>query len=119
MKIRSAALSLNIVIGLVVLTAAVILPFLGVSRYILTQMTLFFIWAGVVTQWNLVFGVAGIFSLAQMAVFAIGGYAAAMLGLYLNWSLWGAAPVGALLAVVFSALVGAATLRLRGPTSRC
>ena len=35
-------------------------------------------------QWNLVFGVAGIFSLAQMAVFTMGGYTAAMLSLYMG-----------------------------------
>ena len=45
------------------------------------QMTMFFIWAIVVTQWNLVLGVAGIFSLAQMALFAVGAYATAMLAL--------------------------------------
>ena len=53
-----------IAIGLAVLLA--ILPMVVGTRYIITQMTLFFIWAIVVTQWNLVLGVAGIFSLAQM-----------------------------------------------------
>ena len=59
-----------------------LLPLVVGTRYIITQMTLFFIWAIVVTQWNLVLGVAGIFSLAQMALFAVGAYATAMLGYY-------------------------------------
>ena len=70
----SSALALAALLALVPL-------FVG-TRYIITQMTLFFIWAIVVTQWNLVLGVAGIFSLAQMALFAVGAYATAMLGYY-------------------------------------
>ena len=58
------------------------MPLLTGTRYIVTQTTLFFIWAIVVTQWNLVLGVGGIFSLAQMALFAVGAYATAMLGYY-------------------------------------
>ncbi len=58
-----------IAIGLAALLALV--PLVVGTRYIITQMTLFFIWAIVVTQWNLVLGVAGIFSLAQMALFAV------------------------------------------------
>ena len=76
---------------------------------------MFFIWATVVTQWNLVFGVAGIFSLAQMAIFAFGGYATAMLGLYGSWNLWLALPFGGLAAVIFSLIIGLACLRLKGP----
>jgi branched-chain amino acid transport system permease protein len=104
----------DIVIGLIVLALAGGLPFLGLSRYVVTQVTVLFIWATVVTQWNLVFGVAGIFSLAQMALFAVGGYATAMLGLYFEWSLWFALPVAGLAAVLFSLFVGLACLRLSG-----
>jgi branched-chain amino acid transport system permease protein len=104
----------DIAIGLLLLGIAAALPFLGLQRYWVTQITLFFIWSTVVTQWNLVFGVAGIFSLAQMALFAVGGYATAMLGLYFDWNLWFALPVAGILAVAFSILVGLACLRLTG-----
>lgn len=105
----------DLIIGAGLLAAAVAVPFLMGGRYVLGQLTLFFIWATVVTQWNLVFGVAGIFSLAQMALFAMGGYATAMLGLYFDWNLWAALPVGGLAAVAFSLVIGLACLRLRGP----
>ena len=104
----------HIVLGVALLAAGIALPFFDVSRYWITQLTLLFIWATVVTQWNLVFGVAGIFSLAQMALFAIGGYATAMLGLYFEWNLWFALPVAGVAAVVFSLFVGLACLRLTG-----
>ena len=104
----------DIAIGAVLLALLVAAPLVWPSRYVVGQLTLFCIWATVVTQWNLVLGVAGIFSLAQMALFAMGGYATGMIGLYLDWSLWFALPVGALAAVLFSLLIGLACLRLRG-----
>jgi len=101
-------------IGALFLIIAIVLPFLDNSRSLLSTVILLFIWASIVTQWNLVFGVAGIFSLAQMAVFCIGGYTAAMLSLYFGWSLWFTSILGALMAVLVSAIIGAATIRLRG-----
>ena len=101
--------------GLVVFLAALLYPLLNPGNYALSQFALMFIWASVVTQWNLVFGIAGVLSLGHMAIFAVGGYATAMVGLYLNWNLWAALPIGALASVIASLLMGAATLRLRGP----
>ena len=105
----------HLLVGLVLLALAIALPFVFQVNYVITQVTLLFVWGTVVTQWNLVYGVAGIFSLAQMALFAVGAYAAAMLGFYLEWSLWLAMPVAALITVVVSVLIGLACLRLRGP----
>ncbi|MBM3583554.1 MAG: branched-chain amino acid ABC transporter permease [Alphaproteobacteria bacterium] len=105
----------HLIVGLLSLAIAVALPFVFNINYLVTQVTLAFIYGTVVTQWNLVYGVAGIFSLAQMALFAVGAYAAAMLGFYFGWSLWIAMPVAALITVVVSVLIGLACLRLRGP----
>ncbi len=99
-------------LGLAALLALVPLVF-GI-RYVISQITLFFIWGIVVTQWNLVLGVAGIFSLAQMALFAIGAYATAMLAYYFGLPLLGAMPLAALATVVASLLIGFACLRLKG-----
>jgi len=96
------------------LAAPLAVPLLEPSRYWLSQFVLFFIWATVVSQWNLVFGVAGVFSLAQLAIFAVGGYAAGTMALYLDWSLWWAMPTAGVVALLFSLLVGLACLRLRG-----
>ncbi len=103
------------IIGLVLLALAIALPFMFSTRYVITQLTLFFIWATVVMQWNLVFGVAGIFSLAQMALFAFGAYITAMLTLYFGISLWISMFIGAIGTVVLSVLIGWSCLRLRGP----
>lgn len=110
-----APLRFDLMVGVVLLAVLAVLPFLGLSSYYIGQLILFFLWGTVVTQWNLVFGVAGIFSLAQMALFAFGGFVTGMMGLYLNWSLWAALPIAGLGTVLFSLLVGIACLRLRGP----
>ena len=102
-------------IGLALVALFAVIPWLGPSKYVVSQITLFFIWATVVTQWNLIFGFAGIFSLAQMAVFGMGAYTAAMLALYLDWSLWGTMFLGGLMSVLVGAIVGAACIRLSGP----
>ena len=104
----------HLAIGLGLLALLAIVPVFVQSRYLLGEMILFFIWVGVVTQWNLVLGVAGIFSLAQMMVFAVGGYVAAMLAVHLGWSIWPALLLGAFAAVLVSTIIGLATLRLRG-----
>lgn len=105
----------DILIGLICIAVALIVPFVFGGRYVVTQATVFFVWAIVVVQWNLVLGVGGIFSLAQMALFAIGGYATAMLGFYLKVPMLVAIPLGGLIAVVAGMIIGLACLRLRGP----
>ena len=104
----------DLTIGIALLALFALLPLFVTERYPITQITLFFIWATVVSQWNLVFGVAGIFSLAQLAVFAIGAYFAAAFGVYAGWPLWATAPVAVAVAVLFSAAIGFACFRLTG-----
>ncbi len=105
----------DILTALVLAGLLALVPLFIGTRYVITQMTLFFIWAMVVSQWNLVLGVAGIFSLAQMALFAVGAYATAMLGYYFAVPILLAMPVAGLATVAVSALIGLACLRLRGP----
>ncbi|MGY3445207.1 hypothetical protein ACVW17_005208 [Bradyrhizobium sp. USDA 4473] len=104
----------NLLIGLVVLAAAVALPFYVDSRYVIGQVTLGLFYAIVASQWNLLFGFSGVFSLAQMALFGFGGYATAMLCFYFGLNVWAAMPLAAIATVLFSLVIGAACLRLSG-----
>jgi len=105
----------DVVVTLILVVLAATVPYLTSTRYIVTQTTLFFIWAIVVTQWNLVLGVAGIFSLAQMALFAAGAYTTAMLGYYWGVPIALAMLAAAIIVVILSVIIGLACLRLRGP----
>lgn len=104
----------DLAMALLVLAALAAVPALVESRYVLGQIILTLFLATVATQWNLLFGYSGVFSLAQMAVFGLGGYATAMLCVYLHLGVWTAIPLGALAAAAISLLIGVACLRLTG-----
>ena len=99
---------------LVLALIGIVLPYFVGSRYTISQLTLFMIWATVVSQWNIVMGFAGIFSLAQLLLFAIGGYTVAMAGNYYGVHPFIGMFLGGLLAVAVGVLIGLACLRLRG-----
>ncbi|MEZ5715536.1 MAG: branched-chain amino acid ABC transporter permease [Paracoccaceae bacterium] len=111
---KARSVRLDIVIGVIFLAAAITAPFVIESRYVIGQLILGLVWASVAVQWNLLFGYAGVFSLAQMALFAIGGYGTAMLAHYLGWNIWSSIGAGAVIAAAFSMLIGLACLRLQG-----
>ena len=104
---------------IVLVVVALALPWgiiqLSIGRFVLHLTILFFAW-GIVTQsWNLILGVGGIFSFAQVALFAVGGYTSGILSQQFGWSpfftIW-LAPVGATIAAL---IIGLPVLRLRGP----
>lgn len=114
MSVSNPLLRRDLLIVLGLLVIMVLVPAFVGSRYLLGQLILFFIYACVVTQWNLVFGVAGIMSLGHVAVFATGAYVTAILSLYLPIPFAIAVIGGAVAAIVLSFLLGLATLRMRG-----
>ncbi len=96
----------------VVLFAAI--PLFTANRYVIELAILFFVWSAVVTHWNLLLGHAGIFSLAQLAVFNLGGYFTAVLGAHLKIGpVYTLIPSG-LFCALAGFLVGLPCLRLRG-----
>jgi len=106
--------SRDVLIGLVLLAILCLLPWVGIKVYYFRLLIIFFIYATIVSQWNLVMGIGGIFSLGQMAIFGMGAYTTAWLAKYADWSLWASWPVGIVFAVVASLIIGAACLRVSG-----
>ena len=98
----------------VICVAFALAPYvLGGSYYpdIWTDMAL---WGTIGVGLNVVIGFAGLLDLGYMAFYAIGGYVFANAALYHGFTLWETLPLGALLAVVASAVIGFPTLRVRG-----
>ena len=114
MSIYSSSAMRNLGIGSILLTILIFIPVLGADRYLLGQIILFLIYAAVATHWNLLFGYAGIFSLAQLTMFGIGAYAMAMLSFYFDLSIWLAIPLAGIIALLAALILGLATLRLAG-----
>jgi branched-chain amino acid transport system permease protein len=102
------------VLAIIVMISLVAIPAFIESRYVLGQIILTLFLSIIASQWNLLFGYSGIFSLAQMAIFGLGGYATAMFCIYFGMNIWAAIPLGAIVAVVLSLIIGAACLRLTG-----
>jgi branched-chain amino acid transport system permease protein len=75
--------------------------------------TLFVIWALWATSLNLIWGYAGVLSLAQVAFGAIGGYVVAMLVDRPHWNYWLSLLCAVAIAVAVSVVVGFASFRLR------
>ncbi len=103
-----------VALPVVALVAAAVFPLLNSNPYILGVAILLFVYAVVTQAWNLVLGIAGILSFAQMAFFAVGAYTAAIFNLDLGLSPWLCTLLGGITAVLASLIVGLPALRLRG-----
>ncbi len=105
-------------VALVLLGLGVVLyPFLGGRNnpYMLHLFTLFFIWAIVASNWNLLMGYAGISSLGNIGFLAIGGYVSGILSKTFGLSPWVTIPIGgATASVAVTLLLGLPALRLKG-----
>ncbi|CAA9341476.1 MAG: hypothetical protein AVDCRST_MAG36-1424 [uncultured Nocardioidaceae bacterium] len=98
----------------VVLVLAVVLPLVQSSPYWMAVLTLALIWMILNQSWNLVLGYSGVWNFGQLAVYAIGGYTAALASgrAELPWPL--AVLLGGLVATGVSLLLAVPAMRLRG-----
>lgn len=98
--------------------AAVVLPWVlllfGAGNFFIHMLIMFFLWSVVAQSWNLVLGVAGIFSLAHLALFAIGGWTTGVLSLSFGWNPWVSLMLAPVAATIAALLLGLPILRLRG-----
>ena len=88
---------------------------LSIGRFILHLFILFFVWSIVAESWNLIMGVGGIFSFAQIALFAIGGITTGALAKHLGWNPWISLWLAPIAATIAALIIGLPSLRLRGP----
>lgn len=91
-----------------------LVPLLLTERYLLGEVIIFFIWAIVACNWNLLMGHAGVFSLAQILFFICGAYGVAMAVQFGGMSIWAAIPAASLAASLLAIVIGTACLRLTG-----
>jgi branched-chain amino acid transport system permease protein len=92
-----------------------VFPLLSRAPFFIHVFNMFFIWSVVASNWNLIMGYAGIWSMANVAFMAIGGYISALLSLKLGWSPWVCIPVAGFGTMITVTLfIGLPCLRLRG-----
>ncbi len=100
--------------GYAVLAAALLLAPAAAERGTLNDLWNVAFAVVLASAWNLLGGFAGQISLGYSAFVGIGAYTTVLLA-NAGWNPWLTLPVAAVLALLFSVLVGLPTFRLRGP----
>lgn len=104
----------TVLLGLA-LALLLVYPLLGPSSYMRHLFILFFIWAIVAANWNLLMGYAGINSLGNIGFLAIGGYVSGILAKIYGISPWITIPIGGLVTcILVTVFLGLPALRLSG-----
>jgi len=96
------------------LIVAIALPFIAPDRSWLSVATLAMVWITLNQSWNLVLGYGGVWNFGQLAFYAIGAYAAALLTIYLALPAWLSILVGGVITGGIALLLSIPILRLRG-----
>ena len=104
---------LGVAVAVAAILVAICMPWI-VPTYFLTTLILFFVWAIVAQGWNLVWGIAGVWSLGQMAIFAMAGYCTGWVVIHTGISTVGAAVIGVILSLVASVVMAIPSIRLKG-----
>lgn len=85
------------------------------SRYALSVLWYIGFFVTLASAWNILGGFAGQVSFGYSAFLGIGAYTTGLLWARAGWSPYLTIPVGVLVAMLFSVLIGLPTFRLRGP----
>ncbi len=104
----------KLMLPLVMIVVFLALPLVMQDPYIMQLFIMTFIWAIVATNWNLTLGYGGMFHIAQIALFAIGGYVSAISVASFELSPWIGLLLGGIFAALASLLIGMPSLRVQG-----
>lgn len=107
---RRKAMCLEILLFIVL----AILPLVIKSPYYRDWMVMAFLWAGLASAWNIIAGYAGQLSIGHAAFFGLGAYTSALLYMNAGVSPWIGMLAGGIVSALMAAIIGVATLRLRG-----
>jgi len=104
----------GIVLALGVALAAI--PIVAPEEFNLQRLAFFVLWYAILASaWNIVGGYAGQISFGHSAFLGMGAYTTGIFWYTLGWDPLLTLPIAGLVAAAYSVLVGAPTLRLRGP----
>ncbi len=104
----------HVLIGVLGLVLSLLVPLVVRSDYTFQVLFRIFLFAALGLAWNLVGGYAGQLSLGHAAYFGAGAYGLALFS-KAGMPAWPALLLAVLLAVLFAALIGGVSFRLRGP----
>lgn len=106
--------SLQTLLPILVLAAALFVPFVVENSYGRHLFIIAFIYAIVASNWDLSLGYAGVFNFGHIAFFGIGVYGTGLAAKFLGVDPWFAMVLGGIAASVAGAVVALPVLRLKG-----
>jgi branched-chain amino acid transport system permease protein len=92
----------------------VLLGLLVSNSYYQLIMTLVLLWAAMGLAWNMLSGYSGLISFGHAVFFGLGGYTMTIVFVKFGLSPWLGIPLGVVVGVLASIVIGIATFRLRG-----
>lgn len=104
----------RVVFAVVGILLSIVFPFIAPDRSWLSVATLAMVWVTLGHSWNLLLGYGGLWNFGQLAFYAIGAYASALITIYLPISPWLSLPLAGLLSAAIALLLSVPILRLRG-----
>jgi len=99
---------------LIVFAILCLVPFIGLSTYVMHILILVLIWSVIGMGWNILGGYTGQVSFGHAAFFGFGAYSAGLLYQHLGISAWWGLPVSVIILIALSLVIGYICLRLRG-----
>lgn len=96
------------------LALALAVPLFIDNAYIMHLVIMTCVWGVVVNNWNLTLGYGGMFHIAQLSLFAVGGYMSGILIKQMMISPWWGLLVGGVFAALTSLVIGLPALRVKG-----
>jgi len=101
---------------LIIAVAVAAVPIIDARSFNLQRVVFFVLWYAILAgAWNIIGGYAGQISFGHSAFLGMGAYTTGILWYTFHFDPLLTLPVAALIAALYSVLVGAPTLRLRGP----
>lgn len=106
----------QLVLVVVIAVAIALIPIVNERSFNLQRITFFLLWYAILaSSWNMIGGYAGQTSFGHAAFLGMGAYVTGILWSQLKWDPLLTLPIAGIVAALYAALVGAPTLRLRGP----
>jgi branched-chain amino acid transport system permease protein len=115
LKGREIRITGNLIILGLTIVAAISVPFLNISPYLMTFIMLTIMFTACACSWNIISGFTGYFSFGHVVFFGLGAYVGAIL--IIDWSMpWPIASIfSGFFAMGFAGFIAYPLLRLRGP----